>query len=331
MGAAEGIAFEEVRARKQWSTLRHQLHERFDPWLDTLEQAWHEPPATLSEVTATVWDLRPQLPGGLTETIVAQAHASERQRQQASWPRCARVLRGQEHVGRTVEPMGGPVARERPYCSCRTGRAGLYPLDDALGLVAGCTPLARPHAAVKLGTAVPDDTAQSLCGDLTGMPCGSARLHTVTNPVGAGLTVWDVAPSRQAIERRIASVAAGRFRRPVLVLGIDGASVPPRPDRAREPGAGRRGKRAQRAQWRGQWRDAQGLRFSLREGERIVHVLSWHQGQNAAQLGAALPQSQEAGGIPAEQVRLCGVCDGGEWIWKQGLALFPTARQVLDY
>jgi hypothetical protein len=38
MGAAEIIAFEEVRASKQWSTLRHQLHERFDQWLDTLEQ-----------------------------------------------------------------------------------------------------------------------------------------------------------------------------------------------------------------------------------------------------------------------------------------------------
>ena len=93
MGAAEVISFEEVRARKQWSTLRQQLHERFDQWLDILEQAWHEPPATLSEVTATVWDLRQQLTGGITETIVAHAQAGERQRQQASCPRCTRGLR----------------------------------------------------------------------------------------------------------------------------------------------------------------------------------------------------------------------------------------------
>jgi hypothetical protein len=71
MGAAEVIAFEEVRASKQWSTLRQQLHERFAQWLDTLEQRWHEPPSTLTEVTATVWDVRPQRTGGLTETIVA--------------------------------------------------------------------------------------------------------------------------------------------------------------------------------------------------------------------------------------------------------------------
>jgi hypothetical protein len=40
MGAAEVIAFEEVRARNQWDTLRHQLPERFDQWLDTLETQW---------------------------------------------------------------------------------------------------------------------------------------------------------------------------------------------------------------------------------------------------------------------------------------------------
>ncbi len=35
MGAAEIIVLDEVRARKQWETLRHHLHECFDQWLDT--------------------------------------------------------------------------------------------------------------------------------------------------------------------------------------------------------------------------------------------------------------------------------------------------------
>src|SRR3712207_7566714 len=42
---------------------------------------------------------------------------------------------------RTVETMVGPVELERPYFYCRACRAGLYPLDDALGLVAGCKQL----------------------------------------------------------------------------------------------------------------------------------------------------------------------------------------------
>ena len=331
MGAAEIISFEEVRARKQWHTLRQQLHERFDQWLDTLEQAWHEPPATLSEVTATVWDLRQQLTGGLTETIVAHAHAGERQRTQASCPQCARVLKVQECVRRTVETMVGPVALERPYFYCRSCHVGLYPLDDALGVVAGCKQLDMQHAAAQLATEVPYDTAQSLFADLTGMHFGSERLHTVTNQVAEGLTVLDVAPSRQEMERRIALVSAGRLRRPVLVLGIDGAYVPTRPEsaRGRRPGQGR--SRAKRALWHGQWRDAKGFRLYLLDGERIVHLLSWHQVQNEAQLGEALQQIKKAGLIPEAQVRLCVVCDGAEWIWKHVQTLFPQARQVLDY
>jgi hypothetical protein len=34
MGCAEVISFGEVRATKQWATLRQQLHIRFDQWLD---------------------------------------------------------------------------------------------------------------------------------------------------------------------------------------------------------------------------------------------------------------------------------------------------------
>ena len=245
----------------------------------------------------------------------AYPRGGERQRRQASCPRCTRVLQVQAHVGRTVETMVGPVTLERPYFYCRSCRAGLYPLDEALGLVAGCTQLDMQHAAAQLVTAVPYDTAQTLFGALTGLHFGSERMHTVTNQMAAGLTVLDVAPSRQEIERRIASVAAGCFRRPVLVLGIDGAYVPTRPDSAREPCEGRRGTRAQRARWRGQWRDAKGFRFYLLDGERLVHVLSWHQVHNEEQLGAALKQIKEAGVIPEEQVRLCVVCDGAEWIW----------------
>jgi hypothetical protein len=109
MGAAEVIAFEEVRARKQWDTLRHQLHERFDQWLDTLEMQWHEPPATLPEVTATVWALRQQLTGGITETIVAHVHRGEHDRHQVTCPRCQGVLRARERVCRTVETLVGAV------------------------------------------------------------------------------------------------------------------------------------------------------------------------------------------------------------------------------
>jgi uncharacterized protein UPF0236 len=331
MGAAEVISFEEVRARKQWDALRGQLHTRFDQWLDRLEAQLPEPAPTLAQVTETIWTLRQELTGSLTQTIVAHAHLGEHTRKQANCPKCARFLKARSPVQRTVETLVGPVELERPYFYCRACCRGVYPLDEALDLVAGRKQLDVQKAAAKLVTEVPYDEAHTLLSDLTGVGMGSERMHTLTNQVAEGLTVLDVAPSRQEIERRITSVSVGRFRRPVLVLGIDGAYVPTRPDSAREPCEGRRGKRARRTRWRGQWRDAKGFRFYLLDGERIVHVLSWHQVQNEAQLGEALKQVKEAGVIPEEQVRLCVVCDGAEWIWKHVQALFPQARQVLDY
>ena len=115
MGCAEVISLDEVRARKQWTTLRQQLHERFDQWIDTLEMQLHEPPSTLAEVTTTVWDLRQQLTGGIAETIVAHTHRGEHDRKKDNCPQCHRVLKAREHVSRTVETMVGPVQLARPY------------------------------------------------------------------------------------------------------------------------------------------------------------------------------------------------------------------------
>ena len=331
MGAAEIIAFEEVRASKQWDALRGQLHARFDQWLDGLEAQLPESAPTLAQVTETVWNLRQELTSGLTETIVEHAYRGEHTRQQSHCPQCARLLTARDPGRRTSDTVVGSLQLERPYFYCPAGHRGLSPLDEVLGLSPGRTQLDVQKAAVKLLTEGPYDYAQKLFGDLTGLGVGIERMHTFTNHVAEELTVLDVAPSRDQIERRIAAVAAGRFRRPVLVLGIDGAYVPTRPEsaRGRRPGQGRQ--RARRARWQGQWRDAKGFRFYLLDGERIVHVLSWHQVQNEAQLGAALKQIKEAGVILEEQVRLCVVCDGAEWIWKHVQARFPEARQVLDY
>ena len=238
MGAAEVISFEEVRARKQWDALRRQLHTRFDQWLDALEAQLQEPAPSLAQVTETVWNLRQALTGGLTETIVEHAHQGEHTRQQSRCPQCDRCLTARDPVRRTVETLVGLVQLERPYFYCPACRVGLYPLDEVLGLSPGRTQLDVQKAAAKLITEVPYDEAQRLFGDLTGMSMGSERMHTFTNQVAEGLTVLDVTPSRDEIARRIAEVAAGRLRRPVLVLGIDGAYVPTRPEsaRGRRPG-----------------------------------------------------------------------------------------------
>jgi Uncharacterised protein family (UPF0236) len=331
MGCAEVISLSEVRASSQWQRLRDDLHARFDQWLDRLQSQLPDPQAHLAEVTEAVWNLRQDLTGGLSETIVKHAQIGELSRQSAHCPRCDRQLPARPLVARTVETLVGAVQVERPYFYCPSGCGGFYPLDEALGLRSGHLQLDVQQAAADLATELPYETASTLFGRLTGISVSSERMHTLTHQAAEGLTVLDVAPSRDKIDQLVAQVATGRFRHPVLVLGIDGAYVPSRPEstRGRRPGQARQ--RARRARWRHEWREAKGFRFYLLDGDRIVHVLSWHQVQNEHDLGEALRQVKAAGLIPEETVRLWVVCDGAEWIWKPIQALFPQACQVLDY
>jgi hypothetical protein len=266
----------------------------------------------------------------MPEPLVAHAPQGEDTRQPVHGPQGNGLLTARAPGPRTVETMGGSVPLERPYCSCRTGCCGLSPLDAVVGLPPGRTPRDGQKAAATLVTAVPYEAAQTFWGDLTGVGWGRERLPMLTKPVAEGLTVWDGAPMCDEIERRLAEVAAGSGRRPVGVRGSDGAYVPTRPDSARERRPGPRGKRAKRARWRGQWRDAQGFRCSLLHGDRIVHLLSGPQGHNARERGEALQQGSEAGVRPAGRGRLCVVADGGAWRWQPGQGLLPQARQGPD-
>jgi hypothetical protein len=331
MGAAEVISFDEVRASKQWASLRQQLHDYFDQWLDALQAQLPEPETTLEQITETVWALRQDLTGSLTEAIVDHAHRFEFMRKDIVCETCQRLVSTRPLVPRTVETMVGRVRLERPYFYCRVCQVGVYPLDEALGLTPGRTQLDVQKAAARLVVETAYDEAQALFHDLTGVHLGSERMHTLTNRVAEGLSVLDVVPSREQIDERIDQVAAGKWRRPVLVLGIDGAFAPTRPESARGRRPGQRHQRARRPQWKGKWREVKGFRFYLIDGERIVHLISWHQIQNEAAVGEALNNVKEAKLIPEDRVRLCVICDGASWIWEHIQALFPSARQVLDY
>ena len=158
-----------------------------------------------------------------------------------------------------------------------------------------------------------------------------ARRQEVTQAVAEGLTVLDVAPTREKIVAKITAVATGQPWRPILVLAIDGADVPTRPEAAKGQRPGRKRARAKRARWTGEWRAAKGFRFSLLADDRIVQVLSWHQVQTDEEAAEALRQVKAAGLIPEDEVRLCVIADGAPWIWKQAQALFPSAVEILDY
>jgi hypothetical protein len=330
MGAAV-ISLAEVREQKQRAECRQHLHACFDQWLDTLEAQMKDPKPTLEQLTRTVWEHRQELTGRLTEVLVEQRFTAEQAQRQAPCPRCGRVVEVRAVPSRTLETLVGKVEVARPYFYCVPCGHGFAPLEVDLGLAEGHKQFDLQRAATRLTAEVPYETARELFAELTGMPLGTERLHTVTNAVAEGLSVLDVAPTREEIEAQVAAVAAGKRRRPILVLALDGAYIPLRPETARGRRPGRKKHRANRAHWQGEWHEAKGFRCYLGAGERIVHLLSWHQVQSQEELFAALARVKAAGLIPEAQVRLCVIADGAAWIWDRITQLFPTARQILDY
>jgi hypothetical protein len=331
MSTAAVISFEEARQALAKNRARQQLHEHLDRWLDRLEAHVPDDTPSLEELTQAVFGLRQELTGRITEALVEQSHARLLQQRTLHYPDCHRLLPARPAPPRTVHTLVGEVSLSRPYFYCPQCQQGFSPLDDALQLSERRTPWDLQQAAVRLAAEVPFATAQELFTQLTGLSLSDHTIHAVAGELSQELGVLDVSPPAAEMAQRVAEMAAGQTWRPVMVLAIDGAFVPTRPEQAKGQAAGRRRTRAGRTGWQGEWKEAKGFRFSLVDKARIVHVLSWYQVGSDEDVGAALKRIQEAGLIPEDQVRLCVIGDGAKWIWNQVTALFPTAVQILDY
>jgi len=319
-----------VRERKQRAECRRQLQECVDHGLDALEEQVKEANPTLAQLTRAVWELRQELTGSLTTALLEQRGKAEQQQLTAPCPRCGRARAARGVGRRTVETVVGKVELARPYFYCVAWGHGVAPLDTPWGVAPGRKQFDVQQAVTKLTAEVPYETAGELLAELTGLEGSVPTAHTLTNEVTAEVGVLEVAPTHEGIAAKGAAAAAGKRRRPIMVLAIDGAYVPTRPERAKGSRPGRQKARAKRARWQGEWREAKGFRFYLVDNERIVHILSWHQMQDDEALFTALRQVKAAGLIPADQVRLCVVADGAQWIWARVTALFPTAREIWD-
>ena len=325
------LSLEEVRDTRRRAEIRNRLHDRIDQWLASLEARVKEPQPTLEQLTQAVFALRQELTQAVTESLVEQRHQAVVEQRTAVCQQCGQTLSTRGPQERTVETLVGAIRLRRPYFYCERCQLGTAPLDELLQVTARRKQPDVQRAAVKLTKEVPYETACELFAELTGLPLSVHTAHAVTQAVAEGLTVLDVTPSRQEILTKITAVAAGQPWRPILVLAIDGADVPTRPETAKGRRPGRKKVRAKRARWTGEWREAKGFRFYLIADDRIVQVLSWHQVQTDEEAAEALRQVKAAGVIPEEEVRLCVIADGARWIWKQAQTLFPSAVEIVDY
>jgi hypothetical protein len=183
------LSLEDFRDTHRRAAIRHRLRDRFDRWLNQLEDRVKEPTPTLEELTQAVFALRQELTQAVTEGLVEQLHRAALEQRMAACPQCGQGWSARGPQDRTVETLVGAIRLWRPYFYCERCRLGTTPVDEALRLTKCRKQPDMQQAAVKLTKEVPYKTACELFEELTGLPLSARTAHEVTQAVAEGLTV----------------------------------------------------------------------------------------------------------------------------------------------
>lgn len=277
---------------------------------------------SMDDISKSLFQERSEIMGQAALALVEKKFAHLLDQQYAQCPHCHRRIKARaEKVKREITTLIGRVVLYRPYFYCKACRYGFYPLDEALGLSERKIQPDIQEIEAWLTSEIPYEMASETIKRCTGIDLSNHHSHDVTNEMAQDLDILDVCPSKDEIHSKIEQLSAGKFRRPILMIGLDGAHAPTRPEPS--PRKGKRGK--------GDWQEVKGFRLYLIDGERISHLISWHQIKEDKELAADLLKIKDAGLIPEDKVRICVIGDGAPWIWNRIHEIYPEAKMVLDY
>ena len=292
-------------------------HDALDKWLDQIEAEAATAP-TLREISERFVATRAELLGACLEAVIHRQYAAELQQTEAVCA-CGRRLRRRRLDAKEISTLHGRVTLHRPYFYCDACGVGFHPLDAKLGLAPQHHQYDIQERATRLGADLPYEVSEAHFAQLTGVTASPHFMHETLNAVGEAATFEAVIPAADEIARRIETARGDAPRRPVLAVAVDGAFAPTRP-----PG----GRKTQRGP--GTWREAKGFRlYLLGRDDRVLHVASWHQIADKAELSTAL--GVVAARVPHDRVRLALIADGSPWIWDLFRTHFPTGEEILDY
>ena len=288
--------------------------------LDEIEKDY--PMESITDISKSLFQNRSEIMGQAALALIEKKFGHLLDQHYCGCPHCnSRIKAKSEKVRREIGTVVGPVTLYRPYFYCRTCSFGFYPLDDALGLSNRKAQPDIQELEAWLAAEMPYETASEALERCAGIKLSNHHVHDVVNEIAADIQLLDICPDKTEIHRKIDALSEGRFRRPVLMIGIDGAHAPTRPEPS--PRKGKRGK--------GEWKEVKGFRMYLLADNKIVHLISWHQIASDKELGNDLLEIKQTGLIPEDKVRICAIGDGAPWIWNRIKEVYPDAKKVLDY
>lgn len=277
---------------------------------------------SITDISKDLFANRSAIMGQAALALIEKKYGHLLEQEYCQCPNCSRQTKAKpEKVKRDIDTLVGPVTVYRPYFYCRSCSFGFYPLDDALGLSNRKVQSDIQELEAWLAAEMPYETSIEALERCAGIKLSNHHAHDVVNEIADDIHLLDICPDKAEIQDKIDILSKGRFRRPVLMIGIDGAHAPTRHEPS--PRKGKRGK--------GEWKEVKGFRMYLLDNKEMVHLISWHQIKNDKELANDLLEIKQAGLIPEDKVRICVIGDGAPWIWNRAKEIYPDAKKVLDY
>jgi transposase len=276
----------------------------------------------IEDITGAIFQNRSEILGQLTLGLIKKNYSELLNQEYCDCPICGKRLKAwNKKVKRTIESLGGSLDLYRPYFYCKNCHGGFYPLDEALGLAPSSKQYDIQDIEAWLSTELPFEISSEAFKRCTGETLSSDHMFETTNKIANHFDILDICPTKDEIEQKVNELSDGKIRRPIMMIAIDGAHAPTRPEPS--PWKGKRGK--------GEWKEVKGFRTYLIDTDRIIHLISWHQVQNDKELAEALLTIKDAGLIPENKVRLGAIGDGASWIWNRIREIFPDIKEILDF
>ncbi|MCP4458565.1 MAG: ISKra4 family transposase, partial [Cytophagales bacterium] len=165
------------------------------------------------------------------KSIIASKFENQLNQEYYHCPCCGKRLKARsEKVRREILTMIGPIELFRPYFYCEKCKSGYYPFDEALGLADGKIQPDVKELEAWLVSEEPFDRASETFLRSTGIDISAHHMHTSANGIAEDLQICDICPARDEVESHVINLSQGQFRRPIMMLGIDGAHTPTRPE-----------------------------------------------------------------------------------------------------
>lgn len=223
-----------------------------------------------------------------------------------------RIAGSQGKRSRTILTSQGEIEIRRLYVP---GRG--CPLDEAIGLAGGCTPLAAEMLCHAAAMDESYDKGEASLGRLAGLAVPGRRLQRLVNQVSPGMEAAgaDRKPDRPRGGDRLNSQVdmTGVPVRPEDLVGTAGRDGEPRKKQLKV-GVSFRRERGEDGQWRT-------VRSSL------AHLVAW---EAPEAFGGRMRDWLRSRGLGAAEVHTV-TADGAPWIWELVRVWFPGAREIVDF